>query len=147
MGINSIFHLYSAFGGRGNPYGWSLIYLTLKDIDRVQEELTQNPKDYQGDEGQIKLIAKFQFGDSKVYSLKNLFVLGILRRSEAREEISQPLLPDDLSRSELRDLKVDVTPIKEQQQKTARPKQPSGLKSHSFRKNLPRKSNISISYI
>ena len=58
MKINSVQHLYYAFGGRENSYKWTEIGLTLKDIDRVQEELAFHPNDYQNDEGQIKLARK-----------------------------------------------------------------------------------------
>ncbi|GAJ18525.1 unnamed protein product, partial [marine sediment metagenome] len=64
----SIFTIYSAFGGRGNPYGWSCIALTLTDLDRAAEALRETPEKYQGDQGQIQLAR-----DLKINSLSYLY--------------------------------------------------------------------------
>src|SRR3989338_5535165 len=61
LGINSLSHLYSAFGGRGNPYGWTHISLTLADLDRAtpllaaDQQLPEAQRRYQGDAGQLRL--------------------------------------------------------------------------------------------
>ncbi|GAH22529.1 unnamed protein product, partial [marine sediment metagenome] len=67
--INSISTIYSAFGGRGNPYGWSHIGLTLTDLDRATEALTKTPKEYQGDQGQLQLARDLEINSiSAIYS-------------------------------------------------------------------------------